>query len=31
MALALGILTREGNLVLDHYGQGSSQWDIYYF
>lgn len=31
LALASGILTRAGNLVLDHYGQGSSQWDIYYF
>lgn len=30
MSLASGIQTRAGNLVLDHYGQRSSKWDIYY-
>lgn len=31
MPLASGIQTRAGNLVLDHYGQRSSKWDIYHF
>lgn len=31
MPCASGIQTRSGNLVLDHYGQRSSKWDIYYF
>lgn len=28
--LVSGIQTRVGNLMLDHYGQRSSKWDIYY-
>lgn len=31
MPLASGIQTRAGNLVLDHYGQRSSKWDMYHF